>query len=175
MALLLGVLFLIVPLAEIWAIIQVGQLIGVWWTIALLILDSLLGVWLLRHQGRRAWQRFTGTLGSGQVPAREVADGSLIIFGAALLLTPGFLTDIAGFLCLVPPTRAALRRVVLMPLITAGAASFGPAGVWTVRSMRWGTRGFNAYGARRAASRDYDVEGTASEAGPADPPALPTT
>ena len=175
MPLLFLALFIIVPLAEIWAIIQVGELVGVWWTIALLILDSLLGVWLLRHQGRRAWARFTDTLGEGRVPTREVADGGLIIFGAALLLTPGFLTDIAGFLCLLPPTRAAIRRVVLGPLVTAGAASFGPAGVWTVRGAQWGTRGFNAYGTRRATRREYDVDGTASDADAPDPPALPST
>ncbi len=175
MLLLFAALFILVPLAEIWAIVQVGQLIGVWWTIGLLILDSLLGVWLLRHQGGRAWARFTGTLSEGRVPAREVADGGLIIFGAALLLTPGFLTDIAGFLCLLPPTRAAIRRLVLGPLVTAGAASFGPAGVWTVRGAQWGTKGYNAYGARRAARRDFDVDGTASDVDAPDPPALPST
>lgn len=170
MPLLLVLVFIVVPLAEIWALIQVGQLIGVWWTIALLVFDSLLGVWLLRHQGRRAWQRFTDTLGAGRVPAREVADGGLVIFGGALLLTPGFLTDILGFALLLPPTRALVRRVLLKPVITAGAASFGPAGVWTVRGARWGTRGADAYSARRAAQRDFDVEGTASDVDPPDTP-----
>ena len=175
MPLLIATLFILVPIAEIWVIVQVGEVIGVWWTIALLIGDSLLGVWLLRHQGRRAWARFTDTLAAGRVPAREVADGGLVILGAALLLTPGFLTDIAGFLCLLPPTRAAIRRLVLRPMIDAGAASFGPAGVWTVRGARWGSRGWSAYDDLRAARRNYDVDGTASDVEQGDPPALPGT
>ncbi len=174
MVLLLGLLFILVPLAEIWALIQVGQIVGVWWTIALLLLDSLLGVWLLRHQGRRSWRRFTGTLNAGQIPAREVADGGLIILGGALLLTPGFLTDIAGFALLIPPTRAVIRRLFLGPMISAGAASFGPAGVWTVRGAQWGTRGANAYaGRRRSSGPDFDVDGTATDVPPEPPAELP--
>jgi UPF0716 protein FxsA len=94
-------------------IIQVGQAIGVWWTIAILIADSVLGSLLMRSQGRTAWRRFNETLGAARVPAREVADGVLVIFGGALLLTPGFLSDIVGLLFLLPPTRALIRRVFL--------------------------------------------------------------
>ena len=84
-----------------------------WWTIALLIADSVLGSLLMRSQGRAAWRRFNAALGSGRAPAREVADGVLIIFGGALLLTPGFISDIFGLLFLLPPTRALIRRVFL--------------------------------------------------------------
>jgi UPF0716 protein FxsA len=113
MPLLLVALFILVPIAELAVIIQVGQAIGVWWTIALLIADSVLGSLLMRSQGRAAWRRFNQALQAARVPAREVADGVLVIFGGALLLTPGFITDIFGLLFLVPPTRALIRRVFL--------------------------------------------------------------
>jgi UPF0716 protein FxsA len=113
MPILFIALFILVPIAELAVIIQVGQAIGVWWTIALLIADSLLGSMLMRSQGRVVWRRFNQTLQAGRAPAREVADGVLVIFGGALLLTPGFLTDIVGLLFLLPPTRALIRRVFL--------------------------------------------------------------
>ena len=113
MRLLLVVLFIIVPIAELALLIQVGQLIGVWWTILLLIADAILGSWLLRAQGRAAWRRFNQALAGGKLPHREVVDGVLIIFGGALLLTPGFITDVFGLLFLIPPTRAVLRRLLV--------------------------------------------------------------
>jgi UPF0716 protein FxsA len=113
MPFLLVALFILVPIAELAVIIQVGQAIGVWWTILLLIVDSILGAMLMRSQGRAAWRRFNEAVGAARVPAREVADGVLVIFGGALLLTPGFLTDIVGLLFLLPPTRAAIRRIFL--------------------------------------------------------------
>ena len=113
MRLVLVLLFIIVPIAELALLIQVGQLIGVWWTILLLIADAILGSWLLRAQGRAAWRRFNEALGTGRLPHREVIDGVLIIFGGALLLTPGFITDIFGLLFLIPPTRALMRRVLV--------------------------------------------------------------
>ena len=113
MRLLLVVLFIIVPIAELALLIQVGQLIGVWWTILLLIADAILGSWLLRSQGRAAWRRFNEALAGGKLPHREVVDGVLIIFGGALLLTPGFITDIFGLLFLIPPTRAVMRRLLV--------------------------------------------------------------
>jgi UPF0716 protein FxsA len=109
---LLLVLFIIVPLVELYVIIQVGQAIGAAPTIALLLLDSIAGSLLLRSQGRGAWRRFNQAIATGRVPAREVADGAMIIFGGALLLTPGFVTDVFGALFLLPPTRAILRRVL---------------------------------------------------------------
>ena len=112
MLLPLVLLFIVVPIAELAVVIQVGQAIGVWWTIALLIADSILGSILMRHQGRVAWRRFNEALQEGRVPAREVLDGALIMFGGALLLTPGFITDILGLLLLIPPTRAIVRKVL---------------------------------------------------------------
>jgi UPF0716 protein FxsA len=113
MPLLLIILFIVVPIAELAVLIQVGQLIGVWWTIALLIADALLGSYLLRTQTRTAWRRFNEALEQGRVPHREVIDGVLVIFGGVLLLTPGFITDIFGLLFLFPPTRVLLRALLV--------------------------------------------------------------
>jgi UPF0716 protein FxsA len=113
MPLLLVLLFIVVPIAELALLIQVGQLIGVWWTIALLLADAVLGSMLLRSQSRAAWRRFNEALGAGRVPHREVIDGVLVIFGGVLLLTPGFITDIFGLLFLFPPTRVLLRGLLV--------------------------------------------------------------
>ena len=113
MRLVLVLLFIVMPIAELALLIQVGSLIGVWWTIALLIADAVLGSVLLRAQGRAAWRRFNEALATGRLPHKEVLDGVLIIFGGALLLTPGFITDIFGLLFLIPPTRAVMRRLLI--------------------------------------------------------------
>src|SRR5262245_25165303 len=110
---LLAGLVIVVPLVEIYVFIPVGQAIGALWTIALLVLDSILGSLLMRSQGRTAWRRFNAAIAEGRIPAREVLDGALVIFGGALLLTPGFVTDIFGALFLVPPTRSVIRRVLV--------------------------------------------------------------
>src|ERR1700754_3229601 len=82
MPLLLVILFIVVPIAELYVIIQIGQLIGVWWTIALLLADSVIGSWLMRSQGRAAWRRFNAAIAEGRPPAREALDeGCLVIFG----------------------------------------------------------------------------------------------
>jgi UPF0716 protein FxsA len=150
MPLLLVALFIAVPIAELAVIIQVGQAIGVWWTILILVADSILGSVLMRSQGRAAWRRFNAALQGGRVPAREVADGVLIIFGGALLLTPGFITDVFGLLFLLPPTRALIRRLFLrqaMRRITVTMAA-GPAMP------------------RNGGRRENDVEGTAVDVDP---------
>lgn len=108
----LVILFIVVPIAELYVIIQVGQLIGVWPTLALLLADAILGSLLLRHQGRGAWRRFNQALAARRFPGKEVADGVLIVIGGTLLLTPGFLTDILGLFFLIPPTRAIARRLL---------------------------------------------------------------
>jgi UPF0716 protein FxsA len=142
MLLPLVLLFIAVPIAELFVIIQVGEAIGVWWTIGLLIADSILGSILMRHQGRTSWRRFNEAVAGGRVPAREVLDGALVIFGGALLLTPGFLTDILGLILLLPPTRAIVRGVLARRL--------------THRMMVAATR------PRETRSRPpYDVDGTA--------------
>ncbi|HUR14323.1 MAG TPA: FxsA family protein [Mycobacteriales bacterium] len=110
MPLLLLVAFVVVPVLEIWVIVQVGQAIGIVPTLLLLIADAVLGTWLFRREGRRAWAAFRQALDEHRVPATEVADGALVVVGGAFLLSPGFVTDAVGVLCLLPPTRALLRR-----------------------------------------------------------------
>src|SRR3954454_8153350 len=106
MPLLLIVLFIVVPIAELAILIQVGQLIGVWWTIALLIFDAVLGSMLARSQGRAVWRRFNLALSSGRQPAREVLDSTLVLFCCSLLLAPGYLTDVFRIVLLLPRIRA---------------------------------------------------------------------
>jgi UPF0716 protein FxsA len=107
---LLVLLFIVVPIVEIYLIIQVGQAIGALWTIAILIADSLIGARLLSWQGRAAWRRFQEALAAGRMPHREITDGVMIVVGGTLLLTPGFVTDAVGLFLLIPPTRALVRR-----------------------------------------------------------------
>src|SRR3954465_4948726 len=156
MPLLLIVLFIVVPIAELYVIIQVGQLIGVVPTLLLLLADALLGSLLLKHQGRGAWRRFNEALAARRFPGREVVDGVLIVIGGTLLLTPGFLSDIFGLFLLIPPTRAIARRLLKRL----------PLGRFAVAAIPGGNRGGLGQaerGARRAPARDYDFEATAEE------------
>src|SRR5919204_7038125 len=139
-ALALSLIFIVLPIAELYVIIQVGGAIGVWWTILILIADSVLGSLLLRAQGRSVWRRFNTALAEGKMPHREVIDGVLVVFGGAFLITPGFLTDVLGLILLIPPTRSLVRRLLVRRL--GRRISVGVAGRSRVR---------------------YDVEGTAHE------------
>ncbi|MEO5853788.1 MAG: FxsA family protein [Nocardioides sp.] len=120
----LFVAFVVVPLVEIYVLIQVGQVIGAWWTIALLVADSILGSWLVRREGRRAWQALTSALQTGRMPAKELADAALILVGGTLMLTPGFVTDALGLLVIVPLTRPVARRL-LTRLVAARLVAAG--------------------------------------------------
>jgi UPF0716 protein FxsA len=154
-ALFLVLIFIVLPIAELYVIIQVGGAIGVMPTIALLIVDSFLGAALLRSQGRAAWRRFNETLAVGRVPAREVFDGTMIIIGGAFLLTPGFITDVIGLLLLIPPTRAIFRGIVAR--LASRRAAFA------VRTVRWGSGSRPRTGYRGHPSGHYDYEGSARE------------
>jgi UPF0716 protein FxsA len=130
----LALLFLIVPLAELYVIIQVGHAFGVLNTIALLILISVVGAWLAKREGLGVWRRFQRQIESGSVPGREIADGVMILFASALLMAPGFLTDVAGIALLLPPVRAGVRTVVLRRAARrAGIVRVyqGPSGPWS--------------------------------------------
>jgi UPF0716 protein FxsA len=110
-------LFLVVPFVELYVIREVvGPALGAPLTIALLAADSVIGALLFKSQGRSVWRRFNRTMSEGRVPHREVVDGVLVIFGGAFLITPGFVTDIAGILLLLPPTRAVIRRLLIRRL-----------------------------------------------------------
>ncbi len=169
MGLVLFVLFIVVPIAELYVLIQIGQAIGVLPTIALLILDSVLGAALMRSQGRAAWMRFNRALAEGRVPGREVLDGALVIFGGALLLTPGFLSDILGLLLLLPPTRAIVRTILVRRFagrIVEGAASGAQARMG--RLFTFQTGGGAGPGRGRAGSPfdDAVVDGSATDVPP---------
>jgi UPF0716 family protein affecting phage T7 exclusion len=103
----LALLFVVLPVVEIYVLIRIGQTIGAWWTVLLLIGDGVLGSWLMKHQGSRAWAALTTALRSGRMPAKELADAGLILVGGTLLLTPGFVSDIFGLFLVLPFTRRA--------------------------------------------------------------------
>jgi UPF0716 protein FxsA len=163
---LLVVLFIVVPLVELYVIIEVGRAIGVLPTIGLLFLDSVLGAMLLRSQGRAVWRRFNLALNEGRVPARETFDGAMVIVGGTLLLTPGFVTDLVGLLLLLPPTRAAIRRFlsgIAKRRTLAGRAVFWGFGRYEDgRAARPGEP-YPPRGRPPGAGPGYDVEGTGHE------------
>jgi UPF0716 protein FxsA len=125
--------FLLVPLVEIYVLIQVGQVIGPWWTILLLIAMSVLGAWLVRREFRSTWQALQAALQTGRVPSSELADAGMVVVGGTLLLTPGFLTDIVGFAMLLPLTRPVFRRALLALLARRLQVR---AATWSSRSGR---------------------------------------
>jgi UPF0716 protein FxsA len=149
---ILVLLFIVVPIAELYVIIKVGSLIGVLPTLAILLADALLGSMLLRQQGRAAWRRFNAAIAERRFPGREAADGLMIAIGGTLLVTPGFITDVVGLLLLLPPTRALIRRALFRYLR---------------RRMVLVDAGTGGYGAMRdrppSGDRPYDYEGTARE------------
>ncbi|MEO3935239.1 FxsA family protein [Dermatophilaceae bacterium Soc4.6] len=108
----LVVLLLVVPLVEVAVIIAVGRTIGGWPTFGLLLLESAFGAWLVRREGARSWRALSEALTTGRMPSTQLADAALVLVGGTLLLAPGFLTDIGGFLLIVPVTRPLARRVL---------------------------------------------------------------
>jgi UPF0716 protein FxsA len=135
-------LLLLWPIAELFVAIEVANAIGILYTILLLIAGWPIGTWALRSQGRVVWRRFALAVSEKRPPANEVIDGALVLVGGALLITPGFITDALGLLMLLPPTRAAIRTLVVRNFrsrLMARAVRFTPAG------------------------REYDVEATATD------------
>lgn len=112
MPILLFLLFIVVPVVELFVIIQVGEFIGLLPTVILLLVVSVLGSWLIRREGMRAWRAFRAALAHGRVPTSEVVDGALVLFGGALLLTPGFVTDLLGLALVFPLTRGLVNRAI---------------------------------------------------------------
>ncbi len=171
--LLILLLFIVVPIAELYVIIRVGGAIGVLPTLAILVADSLIGAALLRSQGRAAWGRFRDALEHNRVPHKEVFDGAMVILGGALLLTPGFITDIFGIFLLLPPTRALVWRFAKRMVVARVA--FGPRvahwGYTTARDRRR-PPGPGQAGPRPTGPQPGDIEGSGHEI-PDDPPELP--
>ncbi len=159
---ILVALFIVVPIVELYVIIQVGQWIGVVPTLLLLAADAVLGSMLLRHQGRGAWRRFNEAVAERRFPAREVADGVMIAVGGTLLLSPGFVTDIFGVLLLIPASRALVRRLLRgyfgrRFLVLGGLGGSGRPG------------GTGAAGPERPPRHDYDFDASAEEIDDDDP------
>jgi UPF0716 protein FxsA len=111
-SLALFTIFIVIPLVEIYVLIQVGQVIGPWWTILLLVLDSILGTWLIKREGGRTWRALRDALDNGRMPGTELADGALVLIGGTLMLAPGFVTDAFGILLILPLTRPLFRRLL---------------------------------------------------------------
>jgi UPF0716 protein FxsA len=109
---LLVILFIGVPFAELYVLIQVGHAIGVLNTLGLLLLVSIVGAWLAKREGIGVFRRMQASLNAGRVPGAEIVDGFLILLAAALMLTPGFLTDIVAIFLLLSPVRAVVRRTL---------------------------------------------------------------
>ncbi len=103
-------LFIVVPLIELALFIRIGEVIGLPATIASIILTAMLGASLTRFQGLKTLQRYQEAIAAGRLPHEEVMDGIMILVAAAVLLTPGFFTDVFGFLLLVPPVRALIKN-----------------------------------------------------------------
>jgi len=126
----LFVAFVVVPLVEIYVLIQVGQVIGAWWTVLLLVLDSLFGAWLIKREGAKAWLALRTALETGRMPARELADAALILVGGTLMLAPGFATDALGIVLILPLTRpfarGLLTRLVSRRFLVVNANRPGP-------------------------------------------------
>lgn len=171
MVLFLVLLFIVVPIVELFVIIEVGGAIGVLPTIALLVVDSVVGALLMRAQGRTAWRNFQAATAARRIPAREVLDGALVIFGGALLLTPGFVTDVLGLLLLIPPTRAVVRRLLIGGVAKrmAGPAAIPGAMAYRYTRDRRGAAPAGAGDGRRDPGDDV-VDGTAHDV---DPRSLP--
>jgi len=142
---LLAIVFLLVPIAELYVIVQVAGAIGVPETILVLIGMSLLGAWLARIAGVSVLYRLQRTVRAGRVPSVEIVDGALVLLAGALMITPGFLSDLLAIFLLLPPSRALVRGVVLrrirargglFAMVTSMPTGAKPAGddVWDVDS-----------------------------------------
>ncbi len=152
------VALLVLPIIEIVVVVAVGQAIGGWPTFLLLVATSLLGAWLIRREGGRAWRALEQAVRSGRMPAREIADGVVVLVGGALLLAPGFVTDVLGLLLVLPFTRPVARSMlaaVISRRMLAQAERFtGPA---VAGQPGWDQQA--PEGPRRSTSSDEVVEG----------------
>lgn len=127
---ILFLLFIVFPVAELYVIIRVGSSIGFLNTLGLIVLVAVVGSWLVKREGLRVWAKFNDSVAQGRVPTREIIDGVLILVAGALLLAPGFLTDVIGILVLFPPTRAVFRSMLTKKarrgsIVLGGFSGFG--------------------------------------------------
>ncbi|HEX4901415.1 MAG TPA: FxsA family protein [Acidimicrobiales bacterium] len=162
---LLLLAFLVIPIIELYVFVQVADAIGFLPTLAWIVIVSVVGAWVVKHEGLQAWRRASERAAAGQVPTTELANGVMILLGGALLLTPGFFTDVLGLVLVLPPTRAALRGTVMRRFVAAGP-------IVVRRNTIIG--GFGAPGRPPARGRDvWDAESWEDQGGPGDRPELP--
>ena len=146
-----------IPVAEIFFIIRVARDLGILETIVLLVAVSLVGAWLVRRSGLGVLRQIQERLSRGEIPGRELVDGLLILVGGLLMLTPGFLTDAVGLLLLIPPTRLALRALLIRRYSKrlrisgwtagpGGVGGFGGSGPGGFGRGGFGRGGFGGFG-----------------------------
>jgi UPF0716 protein FxsA len=151
-------LLVIIPIIEIAVLIAVGRVIGVGWTLVLMLATSVLGGWLLRSQGARAWRAFRAEVNAGRPPGNAATDGLLVLLGGMFMLVPGFVSDVIGLLLIAPPTRRMARALVLSVAATRMSAS-------TATSL---------FGPRRVRARYGGPSSASSGAGPTTAPGDPS-
>ena len=110
----LVLLFIVLPVVEIYLLVQLGQEIGAGWTLLIVLAGCAVGFWLVRHQGHRAWQALRQQIETGEMPARELTDRALVLVGGLFLIMPGLISDVLALALILPPSRALFRRL-LMP------------------------------------------------------------
>ncbi|GAA1974897.1 hypothetical protein GCM10009817_13880 [Terrabacter lapilli] len=156
---------LLLPILEIVVIVAVGQWIGGWPTFLLIVATSLLGAWLIRREGGRAWRELQQAVRSGRMPAREIADGIVVLAGGTLLVLPGFITDVVGLLLVLPFTRPVARSllaaVISRRLLAQTERFTGPrvTGQPTGEPTGAGWQETDPQGPQRSSSSDEVVEG----------------
>ena len=168
----LVVLLVTVPILEVWLLIQVGQVIGVAPTLAILVAEALVGGWLMRREGSRAWRALVEAFQRGRMPVTELTNAALVLVGGVLLLLPGFATDLVGLICLLPFTRPLVRRVLSAILSAEWSSSewrrYGRDSLTTSSKAKWWNLttpprrgGFAAASSTVRASRDSSPPGQA--------------
>jgi UPF0716 protein FxsA len=158
MTLLLVLVFVALPIAELAVIVTVAGSIGVLNAIALMILVSIVGAWLAKREGLGMLTRIRAALDRGEMPSREVADGFLILFAAALMITPGFITDCLALVLLFPPTRAVVRRTLLASALRRGQVTVLSSGSGRGRRSGRGYGRGNGDGDGRRGDGVWDVD-----------------
>lgn len=108
----LVIAFVAIPLIEVWLLVTVGGWLGLWPTLALLVVSAVVGAWLMRREGIRAWQALSDAFGTGRLPTGRLADAALVLVGGILLMLPGFFTDLIGLVMILPVTRPLVRRLI---------------------------------------------------------------
>lgn len=118
--------FIAIPIAEVWVVSTIGGLIGLWPTLALIVVSAVAGALLMRHEGSKAWAALVNAFGTGQLPTGRLADAALVLVGGILLMLPGFLTDLLGLIMILPFTRPLIRRLLAFLLARRVAPTTDP-------------------------------------------------